>query len=88
MPQKKRYSTIDVSEKKSSNSLRTESEHSGNNYLTLSKLKYSINSLSSSLNKKVKFDSFNNVEPEKLYEENILLKKEINELKRIRRSQN
>ena len=71
MPQKKRYSTIDVSEKKSSN-----------NYLTLSKLKYSINSLSSSLNKKVKFDSFNNIEPEKLYEENILLKKEINELKK------
>ena len=82
MPQKKRYSTIDASEKKSSNSLRTESEHSGNNYLTLSKLKYSINSLSSSLNKKVKFDSFNNVEPEKLYEENILLKKEINEIKK------
>ena len=82
MPQKKRYSTIDVSEKKSSNSLRTESEHSGNNYLTLSKLKYSINSLSPSLNKKVKFDSFNNVEPEKLYEENILLKKEINEIKK------
>ena len=82
MPKKKKSSTIDISDKKSSNSLRAASEHSGNNYLTLRKLKYSINSLTSSLNKKVKCDSFNNVEPEKLYEENILLKKEINELKK------
>ena len=55
MPQKKKSSTIEVSEKKSSNSLRTAYENSGNNYLTLSNcnLKYSINSLTSSLNKKV-----------------------------------
>ena len=82
MPKKKKSSTIDISDKKSSNSLRAASEHSGNNYLTLRKLKYSINSLTSSLNKKVKCDSYNNIEPEKLYEENILLKKEINELKK------
>ena len=82
MSRKKKSLTIDVSDKKSSKSLRTSSEHSGNRYLTISKIKHSTNSLTLSNSKKGKFDSFNNVEPEKLYENNIHLRQEINKLKK------
>ena len=82
MSRKKKSLTIDVSDKKSSKSFKTTSEHSGNRYLTISKIKNSTNSLTSSNNKKRKFDSFNNVEPEKLYEKNIHLRQEINQLKK------
>ena len=82
MSKKKKSLTIDVSDKKSSKSFKTASEHSGNRYLTISKIKNSTNSLNLSNHKKGKFDSFNNVEPEKLYENNIHLRQEINKLKK------
>ena len=82
MSKKQKSLTIDVSDKKSCKSFRTTSEHSGNRYLTISKLKNSNNSLTLSNSKKGRFDSYNNVEPEKLYENNIHLRQEINKLKR------
>jgi len=81
MSKRQKSLIIDASDKKSSKSFRTVSEHSGHRYLTLTKKKNSTNSLTLSSNPKKKADSYNNIEPEKLYENNLHLRKEINKLK-------
>lgn len=81
MSKRQKSLIIDASDKKSSKSFRTVSEHSGHRYLTLTKKKKSTNSLNLSNNPKKKVDSYNNIEPEKLYENNLHLRQEINKLK-------
>ena len=56
------------------------SEHSGNRYLTLTKTKTSTNSLTLLNSQKRKVNSFNNIDREKLYEDNLHLRQEIKNL--------